>query len=391
MIPGAHSGLRGMAATSLTELLDRRVRAGTLPGAVAAVASGDHLEVAVVGARRVDGPPMTRDTIFRIASVGKPITAAATMVLVDDGLVGLDDPVARWLPELADPVVVRTPESPVDDVVPARRAITVRDLLTFRNGHGFPADFSLPAVGLLFSELRQGPPAPQDVVAPDEWMRVLATIPLLHHPGDRWLYNTGSDILGVLVARAAGRPFDELLAERIFAPLGMGDTGFHVPAADLPRFTTAYRPEGTGLAVTDPPEGQWSTPPAFCSGAGGLVSTLDDLLAFQRMLLAGGGEVLSPKAVALMTTDHLTAAQRAAGALFLEGQGWGFGGSVDVERSAPWNAPGRYGWVGGSGTAAHVDPVGHTATVLLTAVAMESPAPPAVMREFWAHTARVRT
>jgi CubicO group peptidase (beta-lactamase class C family) len=380
-----------MNPTPLTELLDRHVRTGMLPGAVAAVASGDDVEVAVVGARGLDGPPMTRDTIFRIASVGKPITAAATMVLVDEGLLGLDDPVARWLPELASPMVVRTPASPVDDVVPARRAITVRDLLTFLGGHGFPADFSLPAVGMLVNELRQGPPAPQDVPAPDEWMRILATVPLLHHPGDSWLYNTGSDILGVLVARVAGRPFAEFLAERIFAPLGMRDTGFHVPAADLHRFTTAYRPDGSQLTVTDLPDGQWSTAPAFCSGSGGLVSTLDDLLAFQRMLLAGGAGVLSPQSVALMTTDHLTAEQRAASTFFLDGQGWGFGGSVDVERTEPWNVPGRYGWIGGFGTAAYIDPVGHAATVLLTAVGLESPAPPVVMRDFWTHTAHVRS
>jgi len=380
-----------MTSSSLTELLDGYVRAGRLPGAVAAVTSGpDDGEVAVVGARGVNGPPMTRDTIFRIASVGKPITAAAAMLLVDGGRLDLDDPVARWLPELASPVVVRTPASPVDDVVPARRPITIRDLLTFRSGHGFPADFSLPAVRLLFEELRQGPPAPQEVPAPDDWMRVLGGIPLLHHPGDGWLYNTGSDILGVLIARVARQPFAEFLAERIFAPLGMRDTGFHVPPADLDRFTTAYRPDGAELVATDGPDGQWSTPPAFQSGAGGLVSTLDDLLAFQRMLLAGGADVLSPRAVALMTTDHLTAEQRAASTLFLDGQGWGFGGSVDGERLAPWNVPGRYGWVGGSGTAAYIDPVGHGATVLLTAVALESPAPPVVMRDFWAHTAQVR-
>jgi CubicO group peptidase (beta-lactamase class C family) len=381
-----------MTSSPLTELLDRHVRAGKLPGAVAAVANGpDDLEVAVVGARDVDGPPMTRDTIFRIASNSKPITAAATMLLVDEGRLDLDDPVERWLPELASPVVVRTPQAPVDDVAPARRAITARDLLTFRSGHGFAADFALPAVAKLVDDLHQGPPAPRDVVAPDDWMRILSTVPLLHHPGDAWLYNTGSDILGVLVARVAGRPFAEFLAERIFAPFGMRDTGFHVPAADLDRFTTAYRLEEAELVVNDPPDGQWTTAPAFASGSGGLVSTLDDLLAFQQMLLAGGAGVLSPEAVALMTTDHLTAEQRAASTFFLDGQGWGFGGSVDVERTEPWNVPGRYGWIGGFGTAAYVDPVGHSTTVLLTAVGLESPAPPVVMRDFWAHAAQLRT
>ena len=159
-----------------------------------------------VGSADVDGTaPMARDSIFRIASITKPITAAAVMLLVEDGRIALDDPVGRWLPELASPVVVRTPAGPVDDVVPAVRPITVLDLLTFRAGYGFPSDFSLPAVGLLFSELKQGPPQPQLVAAPDEWMAALSRIPLLHQPGEAWLYNTCSDLQGVLVARVSGR------------------------------------------------------------------------------------------------------------------------------------------------------------------------------------------
>ena len=189
-----------------------------------------------------------RDSIFRIASITKPITAAAVMMLVEDGRVALDDPVERWLPELASPDVVRTPAGPVDDVVPAARPITVADLLTFRAGYGFPSDFSLPAVGLLFSELRQGPPQPQLVAAPDEWMATLSRIPLLHQPGEAWLYNTCSDILGVLVARASGQPLPEFLAERLFEPLGMADTGFAVPAGKLDRFTSYYRADAGGRA-----------------------------------------------------------------------------------------------------------------------------------------------
>ncbi|HEY0815272.1 MAG TPA: serine hydrolase domain-containing protein [Pseudonocardia sp.] len=380
--------------TPLTELLDRHLQAGALPGAVALVASGDDVEVAVIGDRGLGGAPMTRDSIFRVASVTKPITAAVVMTLVDDGTLALDDPIATWLPELASPMVVRTPEAAVDDVVPARRPITVGDLLTFRGGHGFPADFALPAVAPLLAQLRQGPPAPQQSAPVDDWMRTLATIPLLHQPGDTWLYNTGSDILGVLVSRATAEPFDDVLAARIFGPLGMSDTGFHVPAGRLDRFTTSYQPDpdGSGLTVVDRPDGQWSTRPAFPSGAGGLVSTVDDLLAFQRMLLAGGvradgTRLLNPESVTLMTTDHLTARQRAASRLFLEGQGWGFGGSVDVERIDPWNVPGRYGWVGGSGTAAHIIPGGGV-TILLTQVEMTSPTPPTIMREFWAVAAQ---
>src|SRR5207237_5052567 len=166
-----------------------------------------------------------KDSSFRVASVTKPITAAAVMMLAGDGRIALDDPAGQWLPELAAPAVVRRPAGPVDDVVPAVRPITVADLLTFRAGYGFGSDFTLPAVGLLFSELKQGPPQPQLVAAPDEWMAALFRIPLLHQPGEAWLYNTCSDVLGVLIARVSGRPLPEFLAEPLFEPLGMVDTG----------------------------------------------------------------------------------------------------------------------------------------------------------------------
>jgi CubicO group peptidase (beta-lactamase class C family) len=313
------------------------------------------------------------------------------MLLVDDGTVALADPVDRWLPELSSPLVVRAPGSPVDDLVPARRGITVEDLLTFRAGYGFPSDFSPPAVGLLFSELLQGPPQPQRVAPPDEWMATLSRIPLLHQPGDAWLYNTCSDILGVLIARASGLNFGDFLAERLFAPLRMVDTGFAVPADKLDRFTSFYRSGPAGLELVDPPEGQWSTPPPFPSGAGGLVSTADDWLAFGRMLLAGGmvgsRRVLSAELVSRMTSDHLTQTQRDDSSLFLEGQGWGYGGSVDVATVDPWNVLGRYGWVGGSGTAAHIIPSSGTVTILLTQLELAGPTPPEVLRDFWRYAA----
>jgi CubicO group peptidase (beta-lactamase class C family) len=376
--------------TRLRTVLETHVTKGAIPGAVALVARGGRVQVEAVGSVDIAGTaPMERDSIFRIASITKPMVAAATMMLVEDGRIRLDEPVRRWLPELASPVVVRTPAGPVDDVVPAARPITVEDLLTFRAGYGFPADFTLPVVGLLFSQLRQGPPEPQAVAAPDEWMATLSRIPLLHQPGEGWLYNTCSDILGVLIARAAGCPLPELLSERLFEPLGMRDTGFAVPADQLSRFTSYYRAaEAGGFELVDPPEGQWSSPPAFPSGAGGLVSTVDDWHAFARMLLAGGAvdgrRLLSPASVRQMTTDHLTPDQREAGALFLEGQGWGFGGSVDVAPTDPWNVPGRYGWVGGTGTAAHITPSTGMVSILLTQVEMAGPSPTPLMREFWA-------
>ncbi|PWK64141.1 CubicO group peptidase (beta-lactamase class C family) [Streptomyces sp. CG 926] len=381
--------------SDLRSLLETHVGDGSLPGAVALVAHREDVEVAAVGSVDTAGTaPMARDSLFRIASVTKPVTAAATMMLVEDGLLALDVPVARWLPELGAPTVVRTPAAPLDDVVPADRPITVADLLTFRAGYGFPADFSLPAVAPLFGALKQGPPRPQEVAAPDAWMAALGRIPLLHQPGEAWLYNTCSDILGVLIARATGQPFQDVLAERVFEPLGMRDTAFAVPRGQLHRFTSYYRPapDGGGPELVDTPDGEWSTLPAFPSGAGGLVSTVDDLYAFNRMLLAGGSygggrRLLSADSVRQMTTDHLTAPQRAAGSLFLEGQGWGFGGSVDVARLAPWNVPGRYGWIGGTGTAAHIVPATGTITLLLTQRELAGPASPEVMRQFWTYAA----
>jgi CubicO group peptidase (beta-lactamase class C family) len=379
--------------STLHDILQAHVGSGLLPGAVGLIARGDRVEVQAAGFTDADGTcAMARDSIFRIASITKPVTAAAVMLLIEDGRIALEDPVAAWLPELASPVVVRTPASPVDDVIPAARPITVADLLTFRAGYGFPSDFSLPAVGPLFSELKQGPPQPQLVAAPEEWMAALSRIPLLYQPGEAWLYNTCSDILGVLIARVSGRPLPEFLAERLFEPLGMADTGFEVPAGKLGRFTSYYRADPAGgLELVDAPGGQWSSLPAFPSGAGGLVSTVDNWHAFARMLLAGGSaggrHLLSPASIRQMTTDHLTGSQRDASRLFLEGQGWGFGGSVDVEAIDPWNVPGRYGWIGGTGTAAHITPSTGAVTILLTQLEMAGPTAPALMRDFWRHAA----
>ncbi|MFD7179449.1 serine hydrolase domain-containing protein [Streptomyces sp. NPDC059904] len=382
--------------TSLQDIFAPHVRDGSLPGAVALVARGDRVEVATAGSAALGGgSPMARDSIFRVASITKPITAAAVMMLVDERRIALDDPVDRWLPEIAKPVVVRTPDAPVDDVVPAARPITVADLLTFRAGWGFPSDFSLPAVQALFGLQKNGL-SPQLVAPPDEWMAHLARIPLLDQPGEAWLYNTCSDIQGVLISRVSGSALPDFLAERVFEPLGMTDTGFEVPAGKLDRFTTSYRPRAEGgLEPADAPDGQWSSLPEFPSGAGGLVSTADDWYAFARMLLAegvvGGRRLLSSDAVRQMTTDHLTAAQREASGLFTEGQGWGFGGSVDVAPVDPWNVMGRYGWVGGTGTAAHLVPSTGAVGILLTQVEMTGPTPPALMRDFWRYTAAETT
>lgn len=374
---------------TLTALLEKYVTEGAFPGAVALVDRGGDLEVAAAGSADSGGSvPMEADALFRLASVTKPVTAAAVMALVDDGVLALDDPIARWLPELASPKVVRTPAGPLDDVVPAVRPITVEDVLSSRSGWGFGADFAAPAVQPLFADVALYNGGPRPAVTPDEWVAALAGVPLLRQPGAAFLYNASSDLQGVLVARASGRPLPQFLAERIFEPLGMADTGFWVPPAALHRLTPYYQKASDGsLTVADAPDGAWSTPPVFPSGAGGLVSTAADWLAFGRMLLAGGGTVLSERSVRLMTADHLSAAQREEGSLFLQGQGWGYGGAVDVTSAEPWNSPGRYGWVGGTGTAAHIVPATRTVTVLLTSCGLPGPTFPSWMRDFWAHVA----
>ncbi|SEC26864.1 CubicO group peptidase, beta-lactamase class C family [Amycolatopsis tolypomycina] len=375
--------------TSLTELLTRHT--GDVPGAVALVARGDQVEAAAVGSADAGGTvPMARDSLFRIAALTKPITAAAVLLLADDGELALTDPIARWLPELAAPVVVRTPAGPVDDVVPAVRPVTVADLLTFRCGYGLAEDMTSPALDLLLQVLGH-PAASPRALTPDEWLAALAQVPMLNQPGQGWLYGTGSDLQGVLIARVAGRPLPEFLAERLFEPLGMTDTGFTVPTAALGRFTSAYRRGEAGLRLADSPEGRWSAPPPFPSGAGGLVSTADDLLAFARFLrdggTAGGHRLLTRESVHRMTTDHLTPAQRDAARPFLNGQGWGFGVSVDVDPKHPWEIPGRCGWVGGAGTAWHLVPSTGTVSVLLTQVELTSPEPTPLMKEFWTYAA----
>jgi CubicO group peptidase (beta-lactamase class C family) len=373
----------------LRKLLESSVRDGAAPGAAALVSANGRVEAEAVGfADTGDASPLVRDSIFRVASITKPITAAAAMLLVDEGRIALDEPLGEWLPELAAASVVRRPDAPIEDVVPAKRLITVVDLLTFRAGYGFPSDFSLPAVQPLLAAVQEQMRAPHLTPPPDEWLAGLAEIPMLRQPGEAWLYNTCSDILGVLVGRVSGRSFSEFLVERVFEPLGMSDTGFAVPAEKRGRLVSYYQRDESGeLTLVDQPDDALTKEPAFASGAGGLFSTLDDWHAFAQMLLgegtAGGQRILSEESVRAMTTNRLTDDQRAASALFLEGQGWGFGGSVDVERIDPWNVPGRYGWVGGTGTTAHVVPATGTAAILLTQLQMPGPTPTPLMRDFW--------
>jgi CubicO group peptidase (beta-lactamase class C family) len=369
-------GLSRTRLGRMHDVLAGYVERGELPGLVTLISRRGEVHVDAIGMKAAGGrDPMRRDTLFRIASMTKPITAAATMILVEECKLRLDEPVDRLLPELANRQVLKRLDGPLDETVPAKRPITLRDLLAFRMGFGqmiaspdaYPI---LKAAGEL--QIGMGPPDPSATPAPDEWMRRLGTLPLMHQPGEAWMYNTGSDVLGVLIARAAGQPLETFLRERIFEPLGMRDTGFHT--ADVDRLATAYQQTAEGLVVWDPPNGQWSRPATFPDGAAGLVSTADDLLAFARMLLRGGDPVLTADQVREMSHDQLSAEQREFGAAFLGGRGWGLGTSVVLD--GPW--AGAIGWDGGLGTSFLVHPARDLAVIVLTQRLFETAQAPAV-------------
>ena len=366
-----------------------------MPGLVTLVSRRGEVHVDAIGTKALGGSdPMRRDTIFRIASMTKPITAVATMILVEECKLRLDEPADRLLPELAGRKVLRRLDGPLHDTVPANRPITVRDLLTFRMGFGIvmapPGTYPIQEA-IDEQLLGQGPPAPSRPPAPDEWIRRLGTLPLMHQPGEKWMYHTGSDVLGVVIARASGQPLETFLRERLFEPLGMKDTGFSVPATHINRLATAYwtNADTGALELYDEAKGgQWSRSPAFPSGGGGLVSTVDDYLAFDRMMLNKGkhgpARILSRPSVELMTTDHLTPEQKAdAGVILGDSRGWGFGVAMVTRRDDVAGSVGRFGWDGGLGTSSSSDPQEDVVGILMTQAAWTSPSPPGVYLDFW--------
>jgi CubicO group peptidase (beta-lactamase class C family) len=368
------------------------VERGDLPGLVMLVSRHGKVYADAIGRLAFDGPPMKRDSIFRITSMTKPVTAAATMIMVEDGKIALDDAVDRWLPELANRKVLLTIDALIHQTVPARRAITLRDLLTFRCGYGmipvFPERFPIQRA---YSEVGLAPGPVFPSFPPDELVKRYGLLPLIFQPGEGWLYNAGSEILSVLIPRVTGQTLGEFLRQRIFTPLGMKDTAFHVPADQHYRFTTEYIHDSAAkqLKVFDPPvTGRFSNPPVFENGAAGLVSTTDDFNAFAQMMLNGGSlgnaRVLSRESVALMTTNHIVADQRRESQLFLgNARGWGFGLSVFADLDDPNAAPGRFGWDGGYGTSWYSDPHAQLTGILLTQRMMDSPEPPRVFTDFW--------
>ena len=373
------SGLDRFRAAAEGHVADDNV-----PGVVALVASGEQVHVEALGHLAIGGPPVTRDSLFRIASTTKPITGAATLALAGEGLIDLDAPVDRLLPELAGRQVLRRIDGPLDDTVPAGRPVTPRDLATFTFGLGMVPDmFMAPRPWPIQDAVDQlrlstfGPPDPDVPPDPDTWIAGLGSLPLMAQPGERWMYNTGAQVLGVLLARAAGQTYGEVLRTRIFEPLGMADTAFWT--GQPRRLAEAYRLTRSGLEAWDRPDGKWSRPPAFEDGAAGLVSTAGDLLAFGRMLMRGGDPVLSTEAAVAMRTSQLTSEQKARGGLepdFFGDQSWSFCQAV--------RADGSFGWDGGLGTSWLVDPARDVIVIVLTQRMFESPALPQVHRDIQA-------
>jgi CubicO group peptidase (beta-lactamase class C family) len=368
------------------DVLDDQVADGRMPGYVAAVRVRGEVAVRAHGRTAIepDAPPMRDDTLFRVASLTKPMGGALTLSLVRDGVLALDDPVARWFPEAAEARVLVSPDAPLDRTVPAERPVTVRDLLVGTSGWGCvieptPLQAAMMERGVFPSPLHHDMPA-------DEFVARAAGLPLAFQPGDGWLYETGMTLLGILLMRATGSTLAELFADRITGPLGMTSSAFH--AVDPGRMATAYLPGPAGLTLLDPPDGVYAAPPPFERLSGGLVSTAGDVLRFYAAMADGGPPVLTADEVTQLRSDALTDGQRRSAQTFLdEGESWGLGTGVDVAAVRPWQSPGRWGWTGGTGTTAYVDPVRETVAVLLTQRGMMGPldAPEA----FWTAVARV--
>ncbi len=342
--------------------IDEAVEAGLLAGAVTLVwHRGEVLQVNEIGFADVEtGLPMRRDTIFRIASMTKPVTVAAAMTLIEQGRLALSDPISRWLPELEQMRVMEDPGGPLDRTVPARRPITVEDLMTHRSGLAYAFSVGGP-IGRAYAtvSLRQDQ---------DRWLADVAGLPLVHQPGEWLTYSQATEVLGIALSRIEDKPLHEVLDDQILAPLGMSDTGFFVSPEQRARAATMYRLDPQSGLQHDAMGPVPVKEPRFSQGGAGLVSTVDDYLRFARMLL-GGGEldgvrVLSAQSAHLMRTDRLTEEQKRQpflGMPFWIGRGFGLNLSVvtDPAQSRRLFGPGGQGtfsWPGAYGTWWQADP-----------------------------------
>ena len=368
---------------SIEEALRPAVEAGQLAGAAALVwRSRSVREIATVGRRDlVSGAPVERDTIFRIASLTKPVTTVAALTLLDEGRFALDEPITACAPELARMRVLRDPDGPLDQTDEATRPITFRDLLTHRSGLTY-GEFHPGPIGRAHAETLGA--QIDNPLTPDAWIARLATLPLIDHPGAGFHYGLSTDLLGFLIARFEGEPLSAVLDRRVFTPLGMRDTGFTVPPQKRVRRAglCGFDSEGRLTALTAAPgrhaldlrpDGM-----TFESGGGGLWSTLDDYLAFARLLIADsptGADLLRPETRAMMTSNQLTPEQRATTrmfgrSIFAAGHGYGMGVAVvmEPEKADPLQGRGgvgTIGWPGAYGSWWQADPTDGSVLIFL--------------------------
>jgi CubicO group peptidase (beta-lactamase class C family) len=388
-----HAGMDPARLARIDAMIQGYVDAKQIPGAVTLVARrGEIVHVGVQGKRAFDGAePMTRDTIFRIYSMTKPITSVATLMLYEEGRLRLTDPVAKWIPELAEPRVLRDPNGPLDATDPSPVPISVRDLLTHCSGLVYPFT-TAPELAKAYQEA--GILGSSTQLPPDEWARRLGALPLARAPGTRWNYSVSTDVLGLLIARVSGVPLADFLRTRIFEPLGMRDTAFFVPDEKLARFATNYAVnEKNEITLVDAPAtSAFRKAPAFPSGGGGLVSTADDYARFAGML-AGGGQLgkvrlLSRKTVELMASNHLTASEAEGFGLrsyrMSSGNGFGLGVMTQTEIAAyrGLGSIGKNGWGGAAGTWYWVDPAEDLVAVLMIQRFSFGSAPLPISRDF---------
>ncbi|CAB3801017.1 serine hydrolase domain-containing protein [Paraburkholderia fynbosensis] len=363
------AGLSATRLTALTNALRGYVERGDVAGVVSMVwRRGEIGYFEPLGWRDEAAQlPMERDTLFRIASMTKPVTSAAILMLIEEDRLALDTPISLWLPELAAPRVLRDPAGPLDETDPVRAPLTVLDLLTHRAGFAYHFTATGP-LAEAYAAAFNGLEAHADSGA---WLARIAALPLMFQPGSRWHYGIATDVLGVLIERVSGMPLGEFFRTRIFEPLGMRDTAFWVRDAQLARLAAAYGVEaGTRRRVVEdhPSTSRWANPERFQSGGGGLVSTAQDYLQFAQLLLArgrvGSTRLLSHRSVDLMRSNFLTRDQRrlpAFGHVLWAGQGFGLGVSVvdDPAQQLPlgYRSMGSFGWPGAFGTSWFADPV----------------------------------
>jgi len=370
---------KGFSAEGLAKIvptLQPIVDAGDLSGFVTLLfRHGEIAQINTLGQRDIEKKlPMERDTLFRIASMTKPVTSLAALMLMEEGKFKLEDPITKWAPEFKNVRVLKDAEGPLDQTVPAAREITFDDLFTHRSGLAY----GFSSMGPIAHEYQR---VLGDVLnsqmTPDDWMQRLATLPLLYQPGERFHYSHSTDVLGFIVGRIAGMPFRDFLMKRIFGPLGMVDTDFYVPPEKRKRAAVVYRLNEAKNVLEPLPFKQHDTPPAYCGGGGGLISTADDYLKFARMMLnkgeLDGTRLVSATTVELMCTNRLTPQQRAIpflGAIPMwDGMGFGLGVSViDAPEKLGFlgmGGVGSFGWPGAFGTWWQADPANDLIMVYL--------------------------